>query len=499
MSNAVIYARYSSSHQREESIEGQIRECEAFAKRNNYTVIKHYIDRAMSARTDARPQFQQMIADSAKGAFDYVIVYQLDRFSRNRYDSAINKAKLKKNGVKLLSAKENITSDPAGIILESVLEGIAEYYSAELSQKVKRGMTDNALSGRWCSGRVPLGYTLNAEKRLIIDPVKAPVVNEIFHRYANNQKLSEIADWLNSINFKTATGGKFGRSSFHRMLSNKVYIGTMSWNGIVCENACEPIVTKSIFDACQLRNAENKKEFDSMPRRSSKYMLTTKIKCACCNGPMVGISGKNHLGNTYYYYACQNTRNKRTKCSTGYINRDQIENAVIDKATAILSRPENINLIAEQAIKYNAKTSNHLEILELEYKNLKNKIANTIKAIEKGAISDTMINNLNMYEAELQQLENDIAKEKLIDDKIILTKQHIAFFLTRFKTMPSPQARAYILNVLLDQVIVEKIKDGNWLVTVSYNFYDDPNLSNTEKFSIHEDSEQVRNYSPWWR
>ena len=142
MSKAVIYARYSSTNQREESIEGQIRECTDFAKRQDITIVGSYIDRALTGKTDARPQFQKMISDSGKQLFDIVIVYTLDRFARNRYDSATYKAKLKKNGVKVISAKENITDDPSGIILESVLEGMAEYYSVELAQKVLRGMTE---------------------------------------------------------------------------------------------------------------------------------------------------------------------------------------------------------------------------------------------------------------------------------------------------------------------------------------------------------------------
>ena len=101
---AVIYARYSSDNQREESIEGQIRECTAYAEKNDITIVKHYIDRAISAKTDNRPQFQQMIKDSDKKLFDIVLVWKLDRFARNRYDSARYKIQLKKNGVKLINA-----------------------------------------------------------------------------------------------------------------------------------------------------------------------------------------------------------------------------------------------------------------------------------------------------------------------------------------------------------------------------------------------------------
>ena len=160
---AVIYARYSSDSQREESIEGQLRECAAFAEKNGITVLRHYIDRAYSAKTDNRPEFQNMIKDSGKRLFDIVIVWKLDRFARNRYDSARYKATLKKNGVKVVSATEIISEGAEGIILESVLEGYAEYYSADLSEKVIRGMTDNALKCKFNGGTMPIGYVIDAE------------------------------------------------------------------------------------------------------------------------------------------------------------------------------------------------------------------------------------------------------------------------------------------------------------------------------------------------
>ena len=175
---AVIYARYSSDNQREESIEGQIRECAAYAEKNGITIVKHYIDRAVSAKTDNRPEFQQMIKDSDKKLFDIVLVWKLDRFARNRYDSARYKTQLKKNGVKLVSATEIISEGPEGIILESVLEDYAEYYSADLSEKVIRGMTENALKGKFTGGAIPFGYTINADRRFEIDPLTAPFVME---------------------------------------------------------------------------------------------------------------------------------------------------------------------------------------------------------------------------------------------------------------------------------------------------------------------------------
>ena len=144
---AVIYARFSSDRQREESIEGQIRECTEYAQRQGITIINTYVDRAKSASkdTEKRENFLRMVRDSNKHLFDIILVWKLDRFARSRYDSAHYKNLLKKNGVKVVSATENITDGPEGIILESMLEGMAEYYSAELSEKIHRGQKENAL------------------------------------------------------------------------------------------------------------------------------------------------------------------------------------------------------------------------------------------------------------------------------------------------------------------------------------------------------------------
>ena len=203
---AVIYARYSSDNQREESIEGQIRECTAYAEKNGITVVKHYIDRALSAKTDNRPDFQQMIKDSEKRLFDIVLVWKLDRFARNRYDSAHYKRILKKNGVKVVSVKENISDGPEGIILESMLEGYAEYYSAELSEKIQRGQKENALKCKNNGGNTPLGYVVGTDGVLAVDPLTAPLVTEIFTRYDSGESISEITASLNGRGLKTKKG-----------------------------------------------------------------------------------------------------------------------------------------------------------------------------------------------------------------------------------------------------------------------------------------------------
>lgn len=180
----VIYARYSSDNQREESIEGQLRECKEFAAKNGIEIVDTYIDRALSAKTDNRPDFQRMIKDSSKELFDTIIVWKLDRFARNRYDSAHYKAILRKNGVKVVSATEIISDTAEGILLESLLEGMAEYYSVDLAEKITRGLTENALKCKFNGGTVPLGYTIDASQYYQIDPFSKVVIG----RYVFKEK-----------------------------------------------------------------------------------------------------------------------------------------------------------------------------------------------------------------------------------------------------------------------------------------------------------------------
>ncbi|MFI3327509.1 MAG: recombinase family protein, partial [Clostridia bacterium] len=162
---AVLYARFSSDNQREESIDAQLRALEEFCKRNSTVIIEKYCDHAKSATTDDRPEFLRMIADSKQRNFDFVIVHKLDRFSRNRYDSAFYRRELKKNGVDLMSVLEQLDDSPESIILESVLEGMSEYYSKNLSREVMKGMKESALKCRHVGGRPPFGYKVNPETK----------------------------------------------------------------------------------------------------------------------------------------------------------------------------------------------------------------------------------------------------------------------------------------------------------------------------------------------
>ncbi len=297
--NVVIYARFSSHTQNEQSIEGQIKYCEEYAKRNNYNIIKIYIDEARSATSDNRPQFKQMIEDSKGKAFQGILVYQLDRFARNRYDSATYKAKLKKNGVKVLSARENISDDASGILMESVLEGMAEYYSAELGQKVTRGMDINAEKGFYNGGPIPLGLKLKevplplgangkiiCKKKFVIDEEKAPIIQEIFKMYINESTMADIIRYLNEKGIKTSQGNEFGKSGIRTIISNKKYIGINSHKSKTSNevkeypNSIPRIIEDNIFYKAQEKLAKNK---EAPSRRKSRNSIYINIKIILWN------------------------------------------------------------------------------------------------------------------------------------------------------------------------------------------------------------------------
>lgn len=230
---AAIYARYSSDNQREESIEAQVRAIKEYADKNGIIITKVYTDEAKSATTDNRPKFLEMIKDSEFRLFDAVIVHKLDRFSRDRYDSAYYKRVLKKNGVRLISVLEHLDDSPESIILESVLQGMAEYYSKNLAREVMKGMKETALQCKHTGGIPPLGYNIDPEtKKYVVNADEAKAVRIIFEMYSEGYGYNQIIDKLNYLGYKTKIGRTFGKNSLSEILRNEKYIGTFVFNKV---------------------------------------------------------------------------------------------------------------------------------------------------------------------------------------------------------------------------------------------------------------------------
>ena len=221
-----------------------------------------------------------MIEDSNKKAFQGVLVYQFDRFARNRYDSATYKNKLKKNGVRVFSARENITEDASGVLMESVLERMAEYYSVELSQKVKRGMGINAEKGLYNGGTIPVGLKVDKNKHYQIDEETAPIVRKIFEMYDNGHTIVQIKKYLET------KGLKFSNCKIRIILGNKKYIGIYTHSGKEIPNVIPQIIDNELFENVQKKLEKNKKTRSRL-KSKTEYILTTKLFCGNCKDMMV--------------------------------------------------------------------------------------------------------------------------------------------------------------------------------------------------------------------
>ena len=467
---AVIYARYSSDSQREASIEGQLRDCKAYAEKNGITVVGTYIDRAYSAKTDDRPDFQRMIKDSGKKIFDVVLVWKLDRFARNRFDAVNYKYQLEKNGVHLVSAMEPISQGPEGIMVESMLIGMAEYYSAELALKVARGERENALQCKYNGGVVPLGFTIGKEDRLYhIDPETAPIVQEIFSRYADGEPAEKIAASLNERGLRTRTGKPFVKNSFFQIFRNRRYIGEYRYKDIVTPGGIPAIVDKDLFDRVQQRFEQNRIAHGRPAKEDVSYLLTTKLFCGKCGTLMGGESGTSHMGNTYYYYKCGNAkRHGKAHCDLKAIRKEPLERFVVDTAIKVIFNDEIIEQLIDLVMEAQQKENTRLPVLKDQLRDTEKRLANLLEAIEQGILTPTTKQRLDELEARKEALNTSILEEEL--KKPVLTREWIRFWLEKFRKgdVGSTEHQRQIIDTFVNSVYVFDDR-----VVLNFNFTDD--------------------------
>lgn len=486
----MIYARYSSHSQREESIEGQLRECHDFALKHDFIVIDEYIDRAISGKTDNRPSFQKLIKDSEKQTFEAVIMYTLDRFARNRYDSAIYKAKLKKNGVKVYYAKQPMPDTPEGIILESVLEGYAEYYSENLARGIKRGLKENALQGISVGGAgVSLGYRIGQDRKYEIDPVGAKAVEIIFTMYSEGKTPTEIIRYLNEQGFKTSRGREFNKNSLQRILRNDRYIGVYRFGDVVIENGVPPIISKRLFEKVQAMLQHNA-SCRAKNKAKEDYLLTTKVFCGHCGKPMVGESGTSRTGKLYHYYKCAD-RKRGGKCRKKVEKKDWLEQVVVNYTVQTVLTDENIERIATKAMalfEKEAADNSVLVALEGQLKETEKRIKNLVSALEMGIFNQSTKERLDELEQEKHDIQAKIIREEM--KKPLLTKERIVYWLTSFKSgdIEDIEYQRRVIDTLVNSVFVYDSDDGGRTLVLTFNISGD----NTRTLT----SSDIERYAP---
>lgn len=476
---AAAYVRYSSDNQREESIEAQLRAIREYSSREGITIVKIYADEARSATTDNRPEFQHMMSEAPSGLFDCIIVHKLDRFSRDRYDSAYYKRYLKKNNIKLISVLENLNDSPESIILESVLEGMAEYYSRNLAREVMKGMKETAYECKHAGGIPPLGYDVAPDKTYVINEAEAMAVRLIFTMYADGYGYSPIIEALNEKCFKTKLGKPFGKNSLHEILVNEKYTGVYVFNKterkiagarnghkrksddeiIRVPGGIPAIVSEKTWSKVQERMKANKHRQASY-RARVVYLLSGHIYCGNCNGAMVGkhgLMGRNH--SEYGYYECS-TRKRTKTCDMKPINKDYIEHAVVDALYTNFFSPKIIDKTVDefyetlQGEKHEIPTYLKSSKKQLSQVNLQ--IKHVVDAIANGMYHESMKEKMNELEASKSALELRISEAQREFNTYSFTKEEIKNFLKHYTDIQkmSPEAQKKAIDMFVDRVVV---------------------------------------------
>ncbi|WP_170880189.1 recombinase family protein [Paenibacillus sp. RS8] len=440
---AAVYARYSSDNQRDESIDAQVRAIDEYAKKNGYTIVEVYADKAHTATTDRRPEFQRLISDCNKGIFDAVIVHKLDRFSRDKYHSVIYKRKLEVAGIRLISVLENLDDSPESIILVSVLEGMAEYYSKNLARETMKGLKETALQGKHTGGRPPIGYMVDkATQTLILNEEESPIVELIFSQYLNGHGYKQIAQLLDQKGFRSRLGRPISKATIHDVLRCEKYTGTYLYNVtdskdalgkrngnrkkdeseiIRIENGIPSIISKTDFEAVQKLIADNQRTRRSGSYTAKEqYLLSGLIFCGECQrlhntkSGMTGnvkYSGRSKL--KYVTYRCNRKDNSRS-CSNKEIRREHIEGYILNYLQDHIFSKENIPRLVEQVnnqiLKAEAKDIGEKTNLEQRLRAATDQITNIVNAVAQGFTQASFGEKVNLLEAEKANLEVELAK-----------------------------------------------------------------------------------------
>ncbi len=418
MKTGVIYARYSSNVQTEQSIEGQVRAIKEYAKENNIQIVGSYIDRATTGTNDNRVNFQKMLKKASQKAWDYVLVYKLDRFSRNKYEMAIHKKTLRNNGIQLISVTENIPDTPEGIILESILEGMAEYYSLDISQKTKRGKRESRLKGNYDGGAIAYGYKIvkiDGEYKAAICEENAAVVRRIFKEYLSGKVVQKIVDGLNADRIRNQRGNPFSICTVTGILHNERYIGRCKYrDDKVYTNIFPRLIPDEWFELAQRFLKENYRGGNST---KNPFILKGKLVCGCCGGKMRSNSATTPAGKTFRYYSCVNKLKSKELCTKTSIHQKELEEIVVSTVKETFSSPHHIDTIVEIIYKINEdQIKDNIELAKLitEKEECQGAIDNLMTAYEAGIITNLINERLSVLQNQLADINKKIEKRDLV-------------------------------------------------------------------------------------
>ncbi len=492
---AVIYARFSSNNQREESIDAQLRACKEFAQRNNYIVVSTYCDSAKSGTSAEREQFQKMISDSEDKGFRYIIVHKLDRFSRDKYDSVYYKRKLRNNDIRVISALENLKDDPESIMLESVLEGMSQYYSANLSREVMKGLKENAYKCMHTGGYAPLGYDVDkGTKKYKINVEEAEIVKIIFNMYTNHYGYSEIINYLNNFGYRTKSNNKFSKSSINSILRNEKYRGLYIYNRkkerdytnkrkptfkaddevIQIENGMPTIIEDEVFYKAKSM-LDNNRLKGGKHNAKRMYLLSGLIKCGICGSSYCGNSRTGGSNKSMYSsYRCSSKQSKKG-CTCKEIRKEFVENFVLDELNDVLFNDNSIeqltDMLNNHKQKQNKENEKKRDKYNKELESINNEVSNILKLVSNGSLNfDTVKHSIGELESRKKYIEQLLLEASRVDTSTYITNERVKELIQKSKvflvTKNISECRKFI-NSYVDNVVVYNDKvEVNYKISI---------------------------------
>lgn len=487
---AAAYVRFSSDNQRDESIDAQVRAAELFCKQKGFELVKVYSDRAKTATSDKRPAFQEMIEDSSKNYFDIVIVHKLDRFSRDKYDSAKYKRKLKVNGIQLLSITENLDGSPEGIILESLLEGMAEYYSKNLAREVMKGMKETAYQCKHTGGLPPIGYKVDpTTKHYLINEDECGIVETIFSMFLEGHGYNQIVTALAEKGYRSRYGRPIGKNVLHDILRNEKYTGVYIFNlasskdvfgkrnshrsknpedVIRVDDGMPQIISKQDFQLVQEKmNAAKYKP--GRHKAKELYLLSGLIVCGEClknHGHEYALMGNTkHCGRNklkYVTYRCGN-RDRTKQCTNKELRREYIESYVVaqlyEKIFNDHSIPQLARQLAEFQTKKDASYKDEAVRIERNLRETERQIENIVTAVATGISNAALMSKLDELEQQKEAIEKQIMLYRSKTQEAAISEDALKQLLAAFKDHVSnrniPEIKKFI-GSYVEKVIVYK-------------------------------------------
>ena len=452
--NVVSYARFSSSNQREASIEIQQNHINKYCEENGLTIIREYVDRAQSATTDNRVEFQQMIRDAETKAFSFVVIYNTSRFCRNIQDHLKYKTILESYGVRILSVQEGFDeTTPEGDLMSNFMMSINQWYSKDLARKTFLGTLESARECKHVGGVPPYGYDVGQDGKYIINDKEAEIVRMIFNMVEEGKSHREIAKILNDSGYTNRNGKPFNRT-FSEIVNNRKYMGEYSWNRVInttplglrssrlekdesqivrVPNGMPAIVSREQFLGVQKLLEERRKYCKRT--KESDYLLSGLLTCGECHYRMCGSNHRNGRGHIEHQYKCYSYQRPEVECHNKPINLIMLDTYLLNILRSVLLNEKYSKSIEKMMRKKLGKEYIDLrtkrEKLTQEIQQEKETIDNLVRELStaKNLVYQEMVNTIEKttarkldLETELKALETSMRNSPTIHHELILAK-----------------------------------------------------------------------------